>query len=43
MIAEFGHLALVLAFFLALAQGAAPLIGAEKGWADYMRLGDALA
>jgi cytochrome c-type biogenesis protein CcmF len=38
MIAELGHFALILAFVVALAQATAPLIGAQKGWADWMQL-----
>jgi cytochrome c-type biogenesis protein CcmF len=38
MIAELGHLALILAFMIALIQSVAPLVGAQKGWSDWMRL-----
>jgi len=37
MIAELGHFALALAFAVALFQVVAPLVGAGKGWADWMR------
>ncbi|MEL6977763.1 MAG: heme lyase CcmF/NrfE family subunit [Pseudomonadota bacterium] len=43
MIAELGHIALILAFCVAIVQGTAPLYGAHKGWADYMRLGASAA
>ncbi|MEO1329989.1 MAG: heme lyase CcmF/NrfE family subunit [Pseudomonadota bacterium] len=43
MIAELGHFALVLALFTALAQSVVPLVGAQRGWADYMRVGDGAA
>ena len=38
MIVELGHVALVLALLAALAQTALPLIGASRGWADFMRV-----
>ncbi|MGM0585187.1 MAG: heme lyase CcmF/NrfE family subunit [Pseudomonadota bacterium] len=38
MIAELGHFALALALIASLAQSTVPLIGAQKGWADWMRL-----
>ncbi|MEM6905002.1 MAG: heme lyase CcmF/NrfE family subunit [Pseudomonadota bacterium] len=37
MIAELGHFALTLAFAVALFQMSVPLVGAHKGWADWMR------
>ncbi|MGG7568089.1 heme lyase CcmF/NrfE family subunit [Rhodovulum sp. DZ06] len=37
MTAELGHLALILAFLISLFQSTAPLIGAQKGWSDWMR------
>ncbi len=37
MIAELGHFALTLAFAVALFQVVVPLVGAGKGWADWMR------
>jgi cytochrome c-type biogenesis protein CcmF len=43
MIVETGHLALALALAVALLQATLPMIGAQKGWADYMRLGPAAA
>ena len=39
MIVELGHLALVLAFAVALVQMVAPMVGAARGWADWMRVG----
>ena len=38
MTAELGHFALILAFIVALTQAVIPLIGAHKGWTDWMRL-----
>jgi len=38
MIVELGHLALVLAFAVALAQMIVPMVGAQRGWTDWMRL-----
>ncbi|MEM9726148.1 MAG: cytochrome c biogenesis protein CcsA, partial [Pseudomonadota bacterium] len=43
MIAELGHVALALALLVALVQSTAPLLGAERGWADFMRIGDTAA
>ncbi|MBX2855777.1 MAG: heme lyase CcmF/NrfE family subunit [Rhodobacteraceae bacterium] len=43
MIAELGHFALILAFLIAIAQSTAPLIGAERGWADFMRVAEPAA
>ena len=37
MIAELGHFALTLAFAVALFQVTVPLLGAARGWADWMR------
>ncbi|MEM1275656.1 MAG: heme lyase CcmF/NrfE family subunit [Pseudomonadota bacterium] len=37
MIAELGHFALTLAFATALFQMTIPLVGATKGWSDWMR------
>ncbi|MEM9046332.1 MAG: heme lyase CcmF/NrfE family subunit, partial [Pseudomonadota bacterium] len=37
MIAELGHFALTLAFATAIFQMTIPLIGATKGWSDWMR------
>ena len=39
MTAELGHLAVVLAFAVALAQMVVPLIGAQKGWMGWMQVG----
>jgi cytochrome c-type biogenesis protein CcmF len=38
MIVELGHLALILAFLVALVQATVPMIGAGRGWADWMRV-----
>ncbi|QHQ34491.1 heme lyase CcmF/NrfE family subunit [Algicella marina] len=38
MIAEFGHLALALALGVALVQTILPMVGAQKGWANWMRV-----
>ena len=38
MVAELGHFALIIAFVIAIGQSTAPLIGAQKGWIDWMRL-----
>ncbi len=38
MIAELGHFALVLAFAVALVQAGVPLVGAGRGWSDWMRV-----
>ena len=38
MIAELGHFALILAFAVALVQMVVPLIGAGRGWSDWMRV-----
>jgi len=37
MIAELGHFALTLAFAVALFQSVIPMVGASRGWADWMR------
>jgi len=37
MIVEIGHFALVLAFAVALFQMTVPLVGAQRGWTDWMR------
>ena len=39
MIVELGHLALVLALAMALVQMVVPMVGAARGWADWMRVG----
>ena len=38
MIIELGHFALILAFLVSVAQMTIPMIGAAKGWADWMRV-----
>jgi cytochrome c-type biogenesis protein CcmF len=38
MIAEFGHYALILAFAVAIVQAVVPMIGAGRGWSDWMAL-----
>ena len=38
MIVELGHLALILAFLVAIVQTVVPMVGAQRGWADWMRL-----
>ncbi|MBQ0929849.1 heme lyase CcmF/NrfE family subunit [Ideonella alba] len=43
MIPELGHLALILALGVALLQGVMPLMGAQRGRADWMALGRPLA
>ena len=43
MIIELGHLALIFAFALALMQMLVPLIGAHKGWRDWMILAEPAA
>ena len=37
MIVELGHLALILAFLVAVVQMVVPMVGAARGWADWMR------
>ena len=37
MVAEIGHFALALSLALALFQAVVPLVGAGKGWSDWMR------
>jgi cytochrome c-type biogenesis protein CcmF len=37
MIVELGHVALILAFLVALVQAVVPMVGASRGWADWMR------
>ncbi len=36
MIVEYGHLALVLAFLVAVVQMVVPMVGASRGWSDWM-------
>ncbi len=38
MIAELGHFLLILAFGVSLFASVAPLVGARKGWADWMEM-----
>ena len=38
MIVELGHVALILAFLVAVVQMVVPMVGAARGWADWMRL-----
>jgi cytochrome c-type biogenesis protein CcmF len=38
MIVELGHLALILAFLVALVQAVVPMVGAARSWADWMRV-----
>ena len=38
MTVELGHLALILAFLVAVVQMVVPMVGAARGWADWMRL-----
>ena len=38
MIAELGHFALAMAFAVGLFQMSVPLVGAQKGWVDWMRV-----
>ena len=43
MVIELGHFALILAFAVALAQSVVPLVGAHKGWQDWMALAPPMA
>jgi len=43
MIVELGHFALILAFAVAILQTVVPLVGAHKGWADWMAAANPLA
>ena len=43
MIVEIGHFALILAFAVALMQSVVPLVGAHKGWADWMAVARPMA
>jgi len=38
MIAELGHFALVVAFIVAIVQAVVPLVGANRGWSNWMAL-----
>jgi cytochrome c-type biogenesis protein CcmF len=39
MIVELGHFTLIAAFAVAIAQTIVPLVGAHKGWSDWMAIG----
>ena len=43
MLSELGHFALIFAFAVALVQSVLPLIGAHKGWAGWMAVGEPAA
>ncbi len=43
MIIELGHFALILAFAVAMAQSIIPLVGAHKGWRDWMVVANPMA
>ncbi len=43
MIAEFGHFALILAFFVAIAQTVVPLVGAHRRWPGWMAMAEPAA
>ena len=43
MIVELGHFALILAFVIAILQAVIPLVGAQKGWAGWMAVGEPAA
>jgi len=43
MIVELGHFALILAAIVALVQTLVPLVGAHKGWRNWMAVGDPAA
>ncbi|SES90255.1 heme lyase CcmF/NrfE family subunit [Oceanicella actignis] len=43
MIVEIGHFALILAFMVSIVQATAPMIGASRGWADWMRVAEPAA
>jgi cytochrome c-type biogenesis protein CcmF len=43
MIVELGHFALILAFAIALIQSVVPLVGAHKGWGDWMAAASPMA
>jgi cytochrome c-type biogenesis protein CcmF len=38
LIVELGHLALILAFLVAIVQAIVPMLGAHRGWPDWMRV-----
>ena len=39
MTAELGHFALILAFMVTITQSVIPMIGAHKGWSNWMAVG----
>ena len=43
MIVELGHFALILAFAVSLIQSVVPLVGAHKGWGDWMAAANPMA
>ncbi|MCU0912230.1 MAG: heme lyase NrfEFG subunit NrfE, partial [Rhodobacteraceae bacterium] len=43
MIVELGHFALILAFAVAIVQMVVPMVGAQRGWASWMAVGDPAA
>ncbi len=43
MLVELGHFALILAFAVALVQTVVPLVGAHKGWGDWMAAANPMA
>ncbi|KPQ08580.1 MAG: cytochrome c-type biogenesis protein CcmF [Rhodobacteraceae bacterium HLUCCA12] len=43
MIVELGHYALILAFAISLIQSVVPLVGAHKGWGDWMAVANPMA
>ncbi|MBP7002841.1 heme lyase CcmF/NrfE family subunit [Amaricoccus sp.] len=38
MITELGHFALILTFLVAIVQAVVPMVGAQRGWTDWMRV-----
>ncbi|MBP7242008.1 heme lyase CcmF/NrfE family subunit [Amaricoccus sp.] len=38
MITELGHFALILALLVAIVQAVVPMVGAQRGWTDWMRV-----
>ena len=43
MYTELGHFCLILAFCIACVQAVIPLVGAQKGWPVWMRIGEPAA
>ncbi len=43
MIVEIGHMALILAFLVSIVQMTVPMIGAQRGWIDWMRVANPAA